>query len=479
MEFLSCYNNNLTTLDLSGLSSLSYLECSLNPLTSLNLSGLTSLKEVRCNGTALTALDLTGSPGLEHLSCGNNNLTTLELAGLANLKYLYCYDNNLTTLDLTGSSSLEYLYCYDNNLTSLDLTGSSSLKFLSCYNNNLTTLDVSGLSDLEILSFNGNEIYDISSGAGLTNLIYVEGFEQRVTRTFYTNDVSQPISTFTLPEGTVILCGVDGLVNQVDDLNPAYQTSDPGVINASFTPSGGILTTDIGVLTSSDGSIGTESYVINLIPFQQVMSDDITLSLHQSDFVPANFENPLMPGYTPAFSFEQLSGEAFFSLDPVTGEVTALSAGSGQVRVIASTVEDPSLHSETIITVTVLQQTYSFIEGTGQTYDGTQTEFRFKTDGNYADFTGLQVNGIPLDPAHYTAEADGTDTVIYIDTEYLDTLANGEYTLTADYLDGSAETNFFVDVTFPPTIDIICAIVIAIVIALIAYLICRLIHRKK
>jgi len=293
---------------------------------------------------------------------------------------------------------------------------------------------------------------------------------QRVTRTFYTNDVSQPINSFTLPSGTVILCGVDGLINNVDNNNPAYTTGDPGLINALFMPSGGILTTDIGKLTSSDGTINTESYVIKLIPFE-VMSSDLTLSLNQSGFVQAYFEN-LLSGYTPVFSFEQISGEDVFSLDPETGAVTALSVGSGEVRVIATTVEDPALNSETIITVAVLPLIYNFIEGMGQTYDGTQTEFRFKTDGNYADFTGLRVNGTQFDPAYYTAEADGTDTVIY-----LDTLAKEEYMLTADYTDGIAETNFFVDVPSPPTTGIILAIII--VIAVVAYLICWPYHRKN
>lgn len=79
---------------------------------------------------------------LRVLACGGNNLTTLDLAGLSNLVTLNTYDNLLTTLTLTGCSSLTELNCYENNLTTIDLTGLSSLRRLHCRNNRLTTIDL-------------------------------------------------------------------------------------------------------------------------------------------------------------------------------------------------------------------------------------------------------------------------------------------------------------------------------------------------
>ena len=60
---------------------------------------------------------------ITRLYCYENNLTTLDVSNSTALETLYCYDNNLTTLDVSNSTALETLYCYDNNLTTLDVSG--------------------------------------------------------------------------------------------------------------------------------------------------------------------------------------------------------------------------------------------------------------------------------------------------------------------------------------------------------------------
>jgi hypothetical protein len=50
------------------------------------------------------------------LWCHNNNLTTLNVSGLANLKELWCYYNNLTTLNVSGLLNLLSLSCRYNFL---------------------------------------------------------------------------------------------------------------------------------------------------------------------------------------------------------------------------------------------------------------------------------------------------------------------------------------------------------------------------
>ena len=83
------------------------------------------------------------------LDCYNNNLETLDVSGLTALEMLYCYNNNLETLDVSGCTALEYLECSNNNLETLDVSGCTALKFLKCSNNNLETLDVSKNTLLE------------------------------------------------------------------------------------------------------------------------------------------------------------------------------------------------------------------------------------------------------------------------------------------------------------------------------------------
>ncbi len=51
---------------------------------------------------------------LQTLNCDNNQLTSLDLSGLTSLKYLDCSDNRLTSLDVSGLTGLTGLYCSHN-----------------------------------------------------------------------------------------------------------------------------------------------------------------------------------------------------------------------------------------------------------------------------------------------------------------------------------------------------------------------------
>ena len=51
------------------------------------------------------------------LYCGSNQLTALNVQGLTALKWLYCYNNQLTALNVQGLTALERLDCYGNRLT--------------------------------------------------------------------------------------------------------------------------------------------------------------------------------------------------------------------------------------------------------------------------------------------------------------------------------------------------------------------------
>ena len=105
----------------------------------------TSLRELSCYNNQLTSLDLSQNTNLKYLSCYNNQLTSLGLSQNTNLKYLYCNDNQLTSLDLSQNTNLKYLYCNDNQLTSLDLSQNTVLISLYCHVNQLTSLDIRGM----------------------------------------------------------------------------------------------------------------------------------------------------------------------------------------------------------------------------------------------------------------------------------------------------------------------------------------------
>ena len=174
LTYLDCsgYNNQLTSLDLSGLTALTTLDCSFNQLTSLDVGGLTTLTGLDCSGNRLTSLDVRGLTALTNLECDRNRLTSLDVSGLTSLTYLNCVANRLASLDVSGLTALTNLDCSSNQLTSLDVSGLTALTNLDCSVNQLTSLDVSGCTALTGLNCAGNQLasLDVSGCTALTVL---------------------------------------------------------------------------------------------------------------------------------------------------------------------------------------------------------------------------------------------------------------------------------------------------------------------
>lgn len=202
---LVCSNNHLTSLDVSGCSSLEYLRCennelttinvsnatalwdlgfhgnpltSLNasgctnlgsflnifelPLKSLNVSGCTNLKDIYHVDGQLTSINASGCTALQYLDCPNNQLASLDISGCNNLISLNCENNQLTSLNISGRNVLINLNCENNQLTSLDISGCTALKFLECANNQLTSLDISKCTSLEHFNCSYNQLTELS-----------------------------------------------------------------------------------------------------------------------------------------------------------------------------------------------------------------------------------------------------------------------------------------------------------------------------
>ena len=145
---LYCSGNQLTSLDVSKNTKLVELYCSDNQLTSLDVSKNTALVELSCGNNQLTSLDVSKNTALVKLACSGNQLTALDVSKNENLKKLYCLGNRLTALDVSKNEKLEELWCSDNHLTSLDVSQNTKLKELKCERNRLTFLDLGGLGDL-------------------------------------------------------------------------------------------------------------------------------------------------------------------------------------------------------------------------------------------------------------------------------------------------------------------------------------------
>ena len=133
---LNCFDNQLTSLDVSNNTALTGLSCSNNQLTSLDVSNSTALTILSCSNNQLTSLDVSNNTDLINLSCSNNQLTSLDVSNNTALNSLFCYENQLTSLDVSNNNALTELDCGDNQLTSLDVRNGNNTNFTNFYSTN-------------------------------------------------------------------------------------------------------------------------------------------------------------------------------------------------------------------------------------------------------------------------------------------------------------------------------------------------------
>ena len=91
------------------------LHCYENQLTSLDLSKNTNLTELQCHANQLKELNLANNTRLRTVICSENQLTSLKVASLG-MNVLICNDNQLETIDLTGCKALTQFWCFHNRI---------------------------------------------------------------------------------------------------------------------------------------------------------------------------------------------------------------------------------------------------------------------------------------------------------------------------------------------------------------------------
>jgi hypothetical protein len=161
LTYLDCSGNQLASLDVSRITALTYLYCPKNQITSLDVSCNTALTFLSCNNNQITSLDVSRNTALTDLFCSNNQLTNLDVSRNTALTFLGCTENQLANLDVSRNTALFHLECGNNQLTSLDVSRNTALFGLMCFNNRLSSLD---------LSRNTNVFYFYCFGNLLTTL---------------------------------------------------------------------------------------------------------------------------------------------------------------------------------------------------------------------------------------------------------------------------------------------------------------------
>ncbi|MDC8002593.1 T9SS type A sorting domain-containing protein [Aureisphaera galaxeae] len=162
IEWLLCYQNEISTLDISNNVKLEFLVLSFNEITQIDVSQNINLEVLRLGHNQLSQLDVTNNQNLIELSCGNNELSSLDVSQNINLSTLLCGFNELDYLDIQQNVNLINLWCSTNQLENLDISNNLDLVNLSCDFNQLTTLDVSQHSNLQDLWCRGNKLIELN-----------------------------------------------------------------------------------------------------------------------------------------------------------------------------------------------------------------------------------------------------------------------------------------------------------------------------
>ena len=98
-----------------------------------NISSVDSLDVTYENISDLTGIE--DFTVLTHLTCWYNQLTSLDVSNNTALTYLNCKVNQLTSLDVSQNTDLTSLECYGNSIYSLDLSNNTALTYLDCSGN--------------------------------------------------------------------------------------------------------------------------------------------------------------------------------------------------------------------------------------------------------------------------------------------------------------------------------------------------------
>lgn len=84
---------------------------------------------------------------------------------------------------------------------------------------------------------------------------------------------------------------------------------------------------------------------------------------------------------------------------------------------------------------------YEMLEGMdGEHKAATEESLTFKSNGDFAKFTGVKVDGVVIEESNYTAEAGST--IVTLKAEYLNTLSSGTHKISMVYTDGEIDTDF-------------------------------------
>ena len=133
LDSLSYAGNQVSYMDFSQNTKLTYIDCSMNnPTLFIDITKNIHLKYLNCSLTGIDSLNVSNNQALEYLYCAENDLSSLDVSNNPALIELVTWFSPLTSLDISNNPSLTKLICGYNQLSSLDVSHNSLLKTLHC-----------------------------------------------------------------------------------------------------------------------------------------------------------------------------------------------------------------------------------------------------------------------------------------------------------------------------------------------------------
>ena len=164
-------DGQVLTSNISGVQFLDVSDFGISDLT--GIEDFTSLEYLDCYSNMLTNLDVSNCLNLVWLDCESNFLSTLDVSQNTMLQTLWCYENQLQSINVNGCFNLQDFEFDNNLLNSLDLSTNINLKHIDAWNNLLYSLDLSNCQNLESLEiFNNNLLECLNLKNGNNSLLY-------------------------------------------------------------------------------------------------------------------------------------------------------------------------------------------------------------------------------------------------------------------------------------------------------------------
>ena len=220
-------------------------------------SEIADIKSINVSGKNIKSLKgIEFFTALTGLSCYENQLTSLDVSKNIYLTGLFCDGNQLISLDVSKNTELTKFECCDNQLTSLDVSNNPALKYLDCSNNKLTSLDVSKSTALEYLYCCYNQISGKNMDLLVNSLPIVNGDKEGCLVVIYDGNEGDDVNVITDRQVAAAKRKgwMSYSIDDNEDLHeyPGVQTYVPGDVNGDDIVNGTDIQAVINFIVASE-----------------------------------------------------------------------------------------------------------------------------------------------------------------------------------------------------------------------------------